>query len=56
VTSYWGGIYAGICLQLTADMEEGQAGYIQLSEHDVKALRRMLKKVEMWPDLLETPY
>ena len=49
VTSYFGGLKKGVCVQLSAEMEEGSKGYIQLSADDIVTLIPILKKyvVEM---------
>ena len=39
LTRYFGGKNVGACLQLTATMEDGKTGYIQLSAWDMSAIR-----------------
>ena len=43
VTRYWGGD-AGECIQLTAEQEDGDWGYVQLSEQDFEALESLIKE------------
>lgn len=44
ITRFWGGAKKGPCVQLTAVMEEGSHGYVQLSASDIIALLPILKK------------
>jgi hypothetical protein len=44
LTRFWGGKDKGPCVQLTAVMEEGSHGYVQLSASDIIALLPILKK------------
>jgi len=44
LTRFWGGKAKGVCIQLTAVMEEGECGYIQLSASDIIALLPIFKK------------
>ena len=41
---YHGGRDKGVCIQLTAEMEEGSIGYIQLSGKDLNHLIPLFKK------------
>lgn len=43
LTRFWGGDNNGVCVQLTATMEEGEGGYVQLSASDLIALYPILK-------------
>ena len=38
ITQYYGGDKAGVCYQLTAEMEDGSVGYVQLSKMDLLKL------------------
>jgi hypothetical protein len=42
VTRYGGG-EAGMCIQLTAEMEDGLTGYIQISAYDMVRITQMLE-------------
>lgn len=44
ITRYWGGEDVGPCIQLTAPMEDGGVGYIQLSAFDLLAIFPILQK------------
>ena len=43
VTRYWGGD-KGVCVQLTANTEDGGIGYVQLSTQDIITLLPILKR------------
>lgn len=43
INDYYGG-QAGTCIQLTAKMEEGEYGYVQLSPKDIEILVPILQK------------
>src|SRR6478735_9851806 len=45
LTRFYGGDRKGPCLQLTANMEDGATGYIQLSAADMVALLPIFKSV-----------
>jgi hypothetical protein len=45
VVRYWGGDANGVCLQLTATTEEGDAGYVQLNPSDIVALIPVFKQI-----------
>jgi len=45
VTRYYGGEKNGLCIQLTAQMEDGIPGYVQLNASDIVALLLVLKGV-----------
>lgn len=42
VTRYCGG-EAGVCIQLAAEQEDGDWGYVQLNEDDLEALKFLLE-------------
>ena len=44
LTRYYGGRDKGVCIQLTAEMEEGKIGYVQLSAKDLNHLIPLFKK------------
>jgi hypothetical protein len=44
ITRYYGGKDKGVCVQLTAEMEEGRAGYVQLSAKDLRYLISILDR------------
>ena len=45
VTRYSGGKKNGLCIQLTAQMEEGSPGYVQLNASDIVALLPVFKDI-----------
>lgn len=45
VTRYSGGARNGLCIQLTAEMEEGSPGYVQLNASDIVALLPVFKDI-----------
>lgn len=45
VTRFYGGQKNGPCLQLTAQMEEGPTGYVQLNASDIVALLPIFKGI-----------
>lgn len=49
---FWGGDKHGICVQLTAQMEKGEAGYVQLSTADIIALIPVFKKYVLDEEML----
>lgn len=51
ITRFYGGEDAGMCVQLTSRMEDGRAGYIQLSAPDCVALMQVLRKHLITPSL-----
>jgi len=44
LTRYYGGTDNGVCIQLTAEMQEGRTGYVQLSAKDIVTLIPILNK------------
>ena len=42
ITRYSGGKERGTCLQLSARMEDGNTGYVQLNTEDIKVLFSLL--------------
>ena len=44
VTRFWGG-ERGVCIQLSAEQDEGMWGYIQLNKRDFKRLKKLAKEV-----------
>jgi len=44
INRYFGGSRKGVCVQLTAKMEEGHTGYVQLSKEDILNLLPILYK------------
>jgi len=51
ITRFYGGSHVGICVQLTATMEDGRIGYVQLSAADCVALVPLLKEHIITPAL-----
>ena len=51
LTRFWGGNHKGLCVQLSAIMEGGITGYIQLSTSDIIAILPLLKKYIMDPEM-----
>lgn len=45
VTRFSGGVKNGLCVQLTAQMEEGSPGYVQLNASDIVALLPVFKDI-----------
>lgn len=45
ITRYSGGAKNGLCVQLTAQMEEGSTGYVQLNASDIVALMPVFKEI-----------
>ena len=44
LTSFYGGVKRGRCIQITAKQEDGTYGYAQLTKEDAKALIKDLQK------------
>ena len=44
LTSFYGGVKRGRCIQITAKEEDGSFGYVQLTKEDAKALIKDLQK------------
>jgi hypothetical protein len=44
LTRFWGGEKNGVCVQLTAEDEDGHTGYVQLSGDDILTILPILEK------------
>lgn len=46
ITRYYGGKDIGVCYQLTAEMEEGTTGYIQLTPNELMCVLNVIQRDE----------
>ena len=43
ITRYYGGKNVGVCYQLTAEMEEGTTGYVQLTPNELMCILSVVR-------------
>lgn len=43
ITRYYGGKNVGVCYQLTAEMEEGTTGYVQLTPNELMCVLSVIR-------------